>query len=103
MKNILSYLLMFSGFWLIYLSVLLTIEISSLNSIYKNDWSFQWVQADLQFFEDSLWTTQYQQDLWTSENFPLQEIFRRVRIERTPVSPPSQVIPQVNNIVRDSH
>ena len=103
MKNIVSYFMMFWGFFLIYISVILTIEISSTNSIYKNDSSFQWVQADLQFFLDERWETDYQPWFWSSENFPLQEVYRQVRIERTPIDPPARVVPQVNNIVRDSH
>jgi len=102
MKNVFSFFLLFSGFFLVYLSVTLMIETQNMNNIYKNDSWIQWVSAELEFYQSTIWDA-YEPSIWSSENYPLQEVFRRVWIERTPVQAPEQVIPQVNNIVRDSH
>lgn len=81
---------------------MMMIEMNQYNGQYKNPNFIHNTSAALNFYQ-STDGENYQNNLWSSEKFPREEVFKKVTITSGPPGPADLIIPNVNNIVRTSH
>lgn len=100
--NIISKVYTFFWLFMIYLGIIMFVQTTSHNISYKNKNIIHKVWAELNFYQSEL-NSEYERDLWSSRNFPLQTVYERLKVtlngEPTPVPTAISTV----NITRRSH
>lgn len=90
----------------LYLAVLLFVSNTSENDSYKNFNLIHNVSAELKFYQSTI-NNVYEKWLWSSENFPLQSVYEKVKVnlswEPLPVDTGIRDSNVIINISTDSH
>lgn len=88
--------------FLIYFWVLLFVNNTSENTSYKNKNIINNVSAELNFYQSTI-NNAYENWIWSSEKFPIQTVFEKVKVTLKWEPEPADTAIKTINITRHSH
>lgn len=105
--KIYSFMFLFLGFAMIYWAVVLTVSTFSENKWEKSGTYFPSVQAQINFYQDRLWSKNYSSSgssFWSSPEF-YNTSFDQVKVTlwNEPAPVPSTIGETISRITRNSH
>lgn len=86
----------------IYIAVLIFVSNTSENSSYKNNNLIHNVSAELNFYQSTI-NNLYEKWLWSSEKFPIQTVYEKVKVTLSWEPEPADTVIRTVNITRHSH